>query len=59
MAVTVDLVAYHHVVHAAEILAVTTRTRHVPKPILDEWQAWSGSDMAREFQAILGPIPPL
>jgi imidazolonepropionase-like amidohydrolase len=59
VAVTVDLVAYHHVVHAEEVLADAARMRLVPQEIRRNWESWLDSDAAREFQSILRPIPPL
>jgi imidazolonepropionase-like amidohydrolase len=59
VAVTADLVVYHHVVFADEILADETMMRIVPPAIRRNWQEWSRSDTAQEFQAILRPIIPL
>jgi hypothetical protein len=59
VAVTVDLLAYHHVVHAAEVLADTDRIRLVPQQIRRNWERWLRSESTSEFQAILRPIPPL
>jgi imidazolonepropionase-like amidohydrolase len=58
-AVTVDLVAYHHVVHAEQILADEARMRLVPPDIRRSWKSQFNSEMIREFQSILRPIVPL
>jgi hypothetical protein len=59
VAVTVDIVAYHHVVHAEQILSDAARMRLVPPAIRRNWQTQLGSEAFREFQSILRPIPPL
>jgi imidazolonepropionase-like amidohydrolase len=59
VAVTVDLVAYHHVVHANEILADTTSMRLVPEPVRRHWEERAAGETFREFQSILRPIIPL
>jgi len=59
VAVAVDLVAYHHVVHAEQILADPARMRLVPQATRRNWEDFLGSEMAREFQSILQPILPL
>ena len=59
VAVAVDLVAYHGVVHAEEILADSARMRLVPAAIHLNWKNLLASAAAREFQAILRPIVPL
>ena len=59
VAVTVDLVAYHHVVHAKQVLANAARMRLVPREIRSNWEKWFASETAREFQSILAPIVPL
>jgi Amidohydrolase family len=59
VAFTADLVAYHHVVYADQILSDTTSMRLVPETLRRNWADWSQSDMAREFRAILRPILPL
>jgi imidazolonepropionase-like amidohydrolase len=59
VAVTVDLVAYHHVVHAKQILADAARMRLVPREIRRNWEKWLDSETTREFQSILEPIVPL
>jgi len=56
VAVTFDLVGYHHVVHADEILADTTSMRLVPSTIRRGWQEWFDSELAAEFQSVLRPI---
>jgi imidazolonepropionase-like amidohydrolase len=58
-AVTVDLLAYHHVVHAREILADAARMRLVPGEIRRNWEKRFASEAIREFQSVLQPIPPL
>jgi len=59
MAITVDLVAYHHVVHAEQVLADAARMRLVPQEIRRNWEKWVDTDAARELQSILRPILPL
>jgi imidazolonepropionase-like amidohydrolase len=59
VAVTVDLLAYHHVVHAKQMLSDTTGMGLVPQAIRRKWEDWAGSEMTREFQSILQPIVPL
>jgi imidazolonepropionase-like amidohydrolase len=59
VAVTADLVAYHHVVHAKQVLANAARMRLVPREIRRNWEKWLDSEGTREFQSILGPIVPL
>ena len=59
VAVTADLVAYHHVVHAEQVLADTDRMRLVPQEIRRNWEKWFDSEATREFQSILRPIIPL
>jgi imidazolonepropionase-like amidohydrolase len=59
VAVTADLVAYHHVVHAEQILADAARMRLVPDEIRRNWENRFKSGALREFQAILRPILPL
>jgi hypothetical protein len=58
VAVAVDVVAYHHVVHAHEILSNVERMRLVPHAIRQAWEGWFDSEVAREFQSILQPILP-
>jgi hypothetical protein len=41
VAATVELMAYHNVVHAAEILSDTTVTRLVPEPVRRQWREWA------------------
>ncbi|MEX0734351.1 MAG: amidohydrolase family protein [Steroidobacteraceae bacterium] len=59
VAVTVDLVAYHHVVHAKEVMSNTDRMRLVPPAIRSNWEGILDSETTREFQSILQPIIPL
>ena len=59
VAVTFDLVGYHHVVHADEILADTPSMRLVPPTIRRGWQEWFDSELAAEFQSVQRPILPL
>jgi hypothetical protein len=59
VAVTVDLVAYHHIVHAEEVLADTARMRLVPEAIRHDWEDRVTSESFQEFRSILLPIPPL
>jgi Amidohydrolase family len=59
VAVTADLLAYHHVVHAEQVLADTDRMRLVPQEIRRNWEKRFRSEGTREFQSILRPIVPL
>jgi predicted amidohydrolase YtcJ len=59
VAVTADLVAYHHVVHAEQVLSDPARMRLVPQEIRRNWENWYHSAATREFQSILRPIVPL
>jgi predicted amidohydrolase YtcJ len=59
VAVTVDLVGYHHVVHAEQVLADAARMRLVPQEIRRDWENMLSSEVTREFQSILRPILPL
>jgi Amidohydrolase family len=59
VAVTADLLVYHHIVHAERILSDTGRMRHVPKTIRRKWENLLKSETTRELQSILRPIPPL
>jgi imidazolonepropionase-like amidohydrolase len=59
VAVTADLLVYHHIVHAEKILLDTGRMRHVPKTIRRNWENLLKSETTRELQSILRPIPPL
>ena len=59
VAVTVDLVAYHHVVYAKQVLSDAARMRLVPQQIRRNWENWLDSETTREFQSILRPIVPL
>jgi hypothetical protein len=58
VAVTVDLVAYHHVVYAEQVLR-TPRMRLVPQEVRRNWETLLDSETTREFQSILRPIVPL
>jgi imidazolonepropionase-like amidohydrolase len=59
VAVTVDVVAYHHVVHAKQVISDATRMRFVPQQIRRNWENWLDSETTPEFQSILRPIVPL
>jgi hypothetical protein len=59
VAVTVDLLAYHHVVHAEQVLADGARMRLVPQEIRGNWEKRFNTEAFREFQSILRPIVPL
>ena len=59
VAVTADLVAYHHVVYAEQVLSDATRMRLVPQEIRRNWENRINSEAFREFQSILRPIVPL
>jgi imidazolonepropionase-like amidohydrolase len=57
VAVTADLVAYHHVVHAEQVLSDEAHMRLVPQEIRRNWEKSLASETFREFQSILRPIP--
>lgn len=59
VAVTVDLLAYHHVVHADQVVADTDHMRLVPQQIRRNWEQWLHAETTPEFQSILRPIVPL
>jgi imidazolonepropionase-like amidohydrolase len=59
VAVTVDLLAYHDVVHAERVLSDTISMRLVPPVIRRGWENWLASATAREMQSILRPVVPL
>lgn len=59
VAVTADLLVYHHIVHAEEIISDTARMRLVPEAIRRNWEEMLDSEMYRELQSVLRPIPPL
>jgi imidazolonepropionase-like amidohydrolase len=59
VAVTADLVAFHHVVHAEQVLADAARMRLVPREIRRNWENQFNSEAIREFQSVLQPIVPL
>ena len=59
VAVTADLLVYHHIVHADQLLSDTARLRLVPEAVRRNWAHLLDSETARELQSILRPIPPL
>ena len=59
VAVTADLLVYHHIVHADQILSDTARLRLVPEAVRRNWAHRLDSETTRELQSILRPIPPL
>ena len=59
VAVTVDLVAYHHVVYADQVLSDPARMRLVPQDIRRNWEDQFASETTRDFQSIVRPIVPL
>lgn len=59
VALAADLIAYHHVVHAEQILSDTVDMRLVPQAIRRNWEAGLDSETIRTFQSILRPIVPL
>jgi imidazolonepropionase-like amidohydrolase len=59
VAVTVDLLAYHHVVYADQVLSNASFMRLVPEETRRNWEKWHDSAAAREMQSILRPIVPL
>jgi imidazolonepropionase-like amidohydrolase len=59
VAVTMDVVAYHHIVHADEILADTASMRLVPHAVRRTWEEQAAGERFQAFQLILRPIIPL
>jgi imidazolonepropionase-like amidohydrolase len=59
VAVTMDVVAYHHIVHADEILADTVSLRLLPHAVRRDWEERASEETFRAFQSILRPIIPL
>ena len=59
IAFTADLVAYHHVVYADQVLSDTAAMRLVPETLRRNWEDWSKTEAARELQSVLRPIVPL
>ena len=59
VAVAADLLIYHHIVHAEQLLSDTARMRLVPEAIRRDWKNFLDSETLREFQLILRPIIPL
>jgi imidazolonepropionase-like amidohydrolase len=59
VAVTADLLVYHHIVHADQILSDTAPLRLVPEAVRRNWAHLLDSETTRELQSILRPIPPL
>jgi imidazolonepropionase-like amidohydrolase len=59
VAVAADLLAYHHVVNAEQILGDAARMRLVPEEIRRNWETQFASETMREFQSILRAIVPL
>ena len=59
VAITADLLVYHYIVQAEQILSDTARLRLVPAAIRRNWANLLDSDTTRELQSILRPIPPL
>ena len=59
VAVTADLLVYHNIVHAEQIVSDTGRMQLVPETIRRNWENVLKSETTRELQSILRPIPPL
>ena len=59
VAVTADLLVYHHIVHAEQLLSDTARMQLVPESIRRNWKNFLDSETLQEFQSILRPIIPL
>lgn len=59
VALAADLVTYHHVVHAEQVISDTASMRLVPHAIRRTWEARLDSETTRKFQSILRPIVPL
>lgn len=56
VALAADLIGFHHVVNAKEILSDTSSMRLVPRATRRNWEEWLDSETARKFQSILRPI---
>ena len=59
VAVAADLLVYHHIVHAEQLLSDTVRMQLVPESIRRDWKNFVDSEALQEFQSILRPIIPL
>jgi imidazolonepropionase-like amidohydrolase len=59
VAVTIDLLAYHHVVNAEQVFADAARMQLVPEEVRRNWEKQFASETIRELQSILRPIVPL
>jgi len=59
VAITADLLVYHHIVHAEQLFSDTARMQFVPEAIRRNWKNFLDSEALREFQSILRPIIPL
>jgi imidazolonepropionase-like amidohydrolase len=59
VAVATDLLVYHHIVHAEQLLSETARMQLVPESIRRDWKNFVDSTALQEFQSILRPIIPL
>jgi imidazolonepropionase-like amidohydrolase len=59
MAVTADLLVYHYIVHAEQVLSDTARMRFVPETIRRNWKSFIESGTIRQVQSIVRPIPAL
>jgi imidazolonepropionase-like amidohydrolase len=59
VAVTADLLVYHYIVNAEQILSDTSRMRLVPEVIRRGWESMLKSNTTRELQSLLRPIPAL
>jgi imidazolonepropionase-like amidohydrolase len=57
--VTADLLVYHNIVQADQILSDTARLRFVPEAVRRNWAHLLDLETTRELQSILRPIPPL
>ncbi|MGQ0642759.1 MAG: amidohydrolase family protein [Gemmatimonadaceae bacterium] len=54
-----NIVAYHNVVHAKEILSDTAIMRFVPEPIRSNWNVVLDSDIYPPLKSVLQPMVPL
>lgn len=59
VALAADLVTYHHIVHAEQVLSDTVSMRLVPHAIRRNWEAVLDSETTRKLQSILRPIVPV
>src|SRR5688572_3245916 len=59
VAVAADLLVYHHIVHAEQLVSDSARMQLVPEAVRRDWKDFLDSETLRELQSILRPIIPL